>query len=525
MYDLIIKNGYIIDGTGNDGFKADIRVKDGKIAKIHRAINEDAREIIDATGLTVSPGFIDSHSHDDLICYGMPSLWHKLEQGVTTEITGMCGFSCAPVSDTYFDLGMTTIKNLMHDGVFPDNEHTKSYSDYVKYMGENRFGPNVAGYIGHNTIRVAVMGYEDRDATSEELEKMKTYVKDAMKRGRRGISLGLYYVPGRFSRTEEAIELCKVAKEYGGTMTLHMRDENDFVEEGVKETIRIAKESGITTVISHLKVCDKWNWGKSVAALRLIDDAIADGCDIFMDQYPYPAGATVLNCRLPSYVLGMDFADAKAYLADKNNRTKVRDDMIGNTEEWEYFSTLMIGASPRHPELSGTVISDSAKKLGIMPSDLYCDLMVDDTLSTGGIFLNQSEEDLRRIMKHPRTMVGTDGLFYPGAEGTHPRRMASFPRVLGYYTREEGVLELKDAIRKITGLPSMIYGLEGKGILRVGMDADITVFNADTIKDNADYVHCFDKASGINYVIVGGNIVVKDAVYNGGLYGKYIPMK
>ena len=522
MYDLLIKNGFIIDGSGSPGIHADLAVKDGKIVKIKRCIQQPAAQVIDAQGLVVAPGFIDSHSHDDLIMEKDPACAHKLEQGITTEIVGMCGFSCAPISDEHLEDGLRTNKNLMHDGVPTDNAHLKCYSQYQAHIKNLAFGPSVAGYVGHNTIRIAVMGYDNRDPSPEELQRMKDYVKDAMEAGALGISLGLFYAPGTYSKTQEAIELCRVAASYGGSLSLHMRNENEKLIEAVEEVLQIVRATGIKAVISHHKASGRPElcWGLPKRSLELIEEANQEGYDVFLDQYPYAASSTVLNSQLPKelHALGHD-ALMKGF-ADPETRKIFREKMLRGTTAEDYFFGVMIGASQSRRDLTGVMLLEAAKKENIDPCDLFFDLLLNDNMGTSCINWKISEEDVQMIMAYPRTMIGTDGLMYPGCTNCHPRATASFPRVLGHYVREVKNITLVDAIRKITGMPSMLYGLEGKGLLRVGMDADITIFNADTIIDCANFEHCFTKCQGLNYVIVAGHVVVTDAVYQGGLFGK-----
>lgn len=524
MYDLLIKNGFIIDGTGSPGFHADVAVKDGKIVKIARKILGEAAQVIDATGLTVTPGFIDAHSHDDILLEKYPDCRYKLEQGVTTDVVGMCGSSCAPISDQYAEDGLKSNQDLMN-GAAPDTkEHYGWFSEYMDYMGQKSFGANIAGYIGHNAIRIAVMGYEDRAPSEKEMAQMKAYVEDAMKAGALGISLGTHYSPGSYSDVNEAIELCKVVVDYGGSMTVHMRNEDHLLLEGVKEVLEIVHATHIPTVISHHKASGKPElcWGLPKQSLKMIEEANAEGYDIFMDQYPYTASATVMNSWLPKelHAIGQNQLIHDFGIPEK--RKEYRDIVLKGETPEEYFFGVMISISDTRPEYNGVMLLDAAAKEGIDPCYFLFDLLRDDKMATGCINWRICEEDVKLIMQNPRVMVGTDGLMYPGCPNCHPRSVASFPRVLGHYVREEKTLSLMDAVRKITGLPSMVYGLEGKGILRTGMDADITIFNADTIIDKADFKNCFLRCEGLHYVIVAGHVVVKDAEYLGGLYGKML---
>ncbi len=526
MYDLLIKNGFIIDGTGSPGYHGDVAVKDGKIAKIKRRITDEAKESIDAAGLTVTPGFIDSHSHGDIILERYPDCRYKLEQGVTTEIVGLCGSSCAPISERYEEDGIKTNQDMM-PGAAPDtSDHLRTFSEYMEYMGASAYGTNIAGYIGHNTIRIAVMGYEGRMPSEEELQQMKDYVKDAMEAGALGISLGTHYSPGSYSDVKEAIALCEVVVQYGGSLSVHMRSEDHKLLEGVAAVLELVRATGIPAVISHHKASGKPElcWGLPKQSLQMIEQANAEGYDVFIDQYPYTASATVMNSWLPMELHALGQNRLMQGFEDPDTRKEYRDMVLKGETTEEYFYGVMISTSESRPQYNGWMLLDAAKDEGSDPCDFLFDILHDDNMATGCINWRICEEDVKLIMQNPRVMVGTDGLMYPGCANCHPRSVASFPRVLGHYVREEKTLTLVDAVRKITGLPSMVYGLEGKGILRTGMDADITIFDADRIIDKADFKNCFLRCEGLSYVIVAGHIVVKDARYLGGVYGRMMKM-
>jgi N-acyl-D-amino-acid deacylase len=522
MYDMIIKNGKLIDGTGNPGFHADLAIQNHRIAKIHRRIQQDAKQVIDATGLIVTPGFIDSHSHGDLVLESMPESQHKLEQGVTTEIAGMCGFSPAPLSIQHYEAGMRAMTNLMPQGVSGDMQYLQTFGQYMDHITRLSLGTSMACFVGHNTIRIAVMGYDDRTPDALELEQMKAYVEDAMKAGALGLSMGLFYAPGVYTQLNELIELCRVAARYGGLFSLHMRDEGEKLIQSVEEVLTIVRATGIKTVISHHKAAGRPEkcWGLPKLSLEMIDQVNAEGYDVFIDQYPYIASATVMNIYLPKEIHAAGFKEILRRLADQKERRVIRETMLGDESPDRFFAGVMISTSVSHPELNGMMLIDAAKKMQMDTCELYMDLLLHDELTTGNISWRISEEDVKRIMQHPRTMIGSDGLMYPGCTNCHPRAFGSFPRVLGYYVRELGVLTLEDAVRKMTSLPAMVYQLDQKGLLRVGMDADITIFDAEQIIDQADFKNCFTRCDGLHYVIVDGEVVVKNAIYQGGLYGK-----
>ncbi len=524
MFDLLIRNGRIIDGTGSPAYHGDIGIRDGKIAAIRRKLNEDAMKILNVEGLTVTPGFIDSHSHGDLVMESMPHSRHKLEQGVTTEIGGMCGFSAAPISTAHFDAGCKAMTNLLPNGVCTDLAHHQNFQDYMQHIKTLALGPNMALFVGHNTIRIAVMGYDDREPTSDELEQMKDHVAQAMEAGALGISLGLFYAPGVYSKLDELIELCQVAHSYGGAMTLHMRNEGAMLVESVEEVLKIVRATGIKTVISHHKVSGKPEkvWGLPQKTLAMIDAINDEGYDVFIDQYPYTASSTVLNVYLPKSIHALGFTEILRRLGDPGERRKIRDMMMSGEAPDEFFQGIMISSSRTYPQYNAVMLNDAAETENMDPCDFFFDILLQDEMGTGSISWRIGEEDVQRIMQNPRTMIGSDGLMYPDCPGCHPRAFGTFPRVLGHYVREMKVLTLEEAIRKMTGMPSMLYELDGKGLLRVGMDADITVFNQETIIDRADFKHSFSRAEGLHYVLVGGEVVVEDAVFTGITNGKVL---
>ncbi len=523
MLDLLIRNARIVDGTGMPAYHADVGIKGGRIAAIAPAAAKmRAERAVDAAGLTLTPGFIDSHSHDDFVMETTPACPHKLEQGVTTEITGMCGHSVAPLSRAYYEEGCRVCATLCAKGVNTDPATHGRFSTYLNALRED-FGPNMAFHIGHGTIRTAVMGFARRRPTADELAEMKDHVRDAMEAGALGISFGLIYTPGTFAETEELIELCKVAAEYGGDMTIHMRNESHRLVESVEETLRIVRETGIRAVISHHKASGgKANWGKTAETLPLIDAANREGYTVFLDQYPYTASSTGLNSEIPSAYLARPRDELLALMASPEGRAELTGAMLGGRTMEERFGRLMIGASGAYPEYSGMMVSDAAKLHGKTEAETVLDVLLADGLASTEISFGMCEEDVKRVLAHPRTMVGTDGLWYPGAMGAHPRAFGSFPRVLGHYVREEGVISFEEAIRRMTSMPAAVYGLKRKGLIRVGMDADLCLLDPDTIIDTADFKDWNARCPGLKHVFVAGEAVVTDSVHDGRLMGRKI---
>jgi len=498
LYDLIIKNATVIDGTGKDGYVSDVAVKDGKIARIAPKIDGNA-DIIDAKGLTLSPGWIDSHSHSDRSILTYPNQKEKIEQGITFSIAGQCGSSQAPNRDGERLIGM---------------------KEYLEMADQTPQGSSSLMLIGHGSVRKAVLGNEKRDPTPNELEEMKRLLRESMEEGALGMSLGLFYVPGSYAKTDEAIELAKVVKEYDGILAAHIRDEGDFLIEAVKEYLTIIKESGCRAVFSHHKSGYRQNWGKVKESLALIDEAVSEGYEIYVDVYPYCASSTTVMARfVPGIFRKKDGSDPIKLLDDPDTCEKIKNHNIekfGKDLGWVLF-TNPVG----HPEYIGMTPNQIAEKMGI--DDNY-DALFHALRECGGTisacFTTMCEEDVEYVIKHPRSMICTDSANANDMVRYHPRLRASFPRALAKYTRDRKTVSLPEMIRKMTSLPAEVYGIKTKGLIKEGYDADICIFDKDKICDKADYVNCSLKNEGLNYVILGGKVVVTDGVHNGVKAGK-----
>ena len=507
MYDLIIKNGNILDGTGSPRFLADIAVKDGKIARIGKDI-EGGAEIIDATGLTVTPGFIDSHSHSDNAVMNYPDMVEKVEQGITTSVGGQCGSSVAPAALSSYPL--TGKKECL-----------ATMGSFLKAYENVELGSNLCIMVGHCSLRKAVMGIENREPTAEELEKMKELLREGISNGAMGLSLGLIYIPGTYAKTPELIELAKVAGEMNALVVAHIRSEDDEMIEAVQEFITVIRESGARGVISHHKVTKEHNFGKVNYSLALIDRANEEGLEIWCDVYPYAASSTGLSAAfVPKPMHAAGTASMMAALQDPEQRREITETI--KRRHGENLDWVMITACPGHPEFKGMRVSEIAKIWGKSHYDTVYDLLVDSNMVGSACYFTMNEADIEKVMAHPRAMICTDSSVMKENPVYHPRLRGSFPRVLGRYVRERKVTTLPEMIRKMTSMPAAVYGLKNKGLLWEGMDADICIFDADKIIDHSDFNDCGLRAEGLNYVIVGGKVAAKDAVYNGTRAGRII---
>ena len=517
MYDLLIKNASVIDGTGKAAFAADVAVQDGKI--VMNPVGE-AEEVIDAAGLTLCPGFIDVHSHGDSL-FGTEAGWlSKTNQGITTELTGQCGSTRYPFSTD------PEKRELMAQKYGAQNA---AFTSLEKYLGWAETMPkttNYGIYVGHSAVRISAMGFETRKPTTEELDAMKAMVREAMEHGAMGMSSGLIYAPSCYADEDELVELCKVVAEYGGFYATHMRNEAGGVVDSVKEAISIAERSGCKLDISHHKVCGRDNWGKSVETLRLIHEARERGVDVTFDVYPYTASSTGLNVCLPADFFAHGPVKMCELLRDPAVRAELKprmETMDGRLRHCGGWGGILMTTMPKTPAAMGKTVQEYADELGRDAFEVYFDLVAENGGAAQAVYFSMGEEDLQRIVCDENATIGTDGVVRDLKTPTHPRGMASFPKAIRYFVRDKKLLTLEAMIRKITGLPAERFGLKGKGIIADGMDADLLLIDPETIADRATYQDSLQLCDGIERVIVGGETVYMDQTLTGKYPGKFIP--
>lgn len=485
-YDLIIEHGWVLDGTGTPAVQADLGIRDGRIAKVGNLADAEATQRIDATGLTVSPGFIDLHAHIEPIMR-MPDAESHVRQGVTTALGG------------------------------PDGGGPWPFGKYLDSLSSNfLLGMNVAYLTGHNTIRRRVMGNANRKPTEAELDSMKAMVRKAMNEGAFGISTGLKYLPGTFSETSEVIALSEVAGSMGGIYTSHLREEGLGLLAGVREAILIGREAKIPIILTHHKAMGKPMWGASKITTGLVDSARAAGLDIMMDQYPYTASHTGLSVLIPSWALEGSAEDFKKRVSNKGERTRIMEGIkfnLLNDRGGGDLKNIQFSNVQWDSTLQGKTLHDYVVMQGKEPSlenGAIATIEMQLKGSAGCIFHAMSEEDVVRIMQHPFTMHASDGgLAKFGEDHPHPRAYGTFPRILGYYVREKKVLTLEEAIRKMTSLPAQRLNILDRGVIKEGNIADITIFDAERVIDKATFVKPHQYPLGIEYVIVGGVVTVE----------------
>lgn len=530
-YDVIIRNGRIIDGSGNPWVSGDIAIRGDRIAVIgHVDPTAHARRVIDATGLVVSPGFIDmlGQSEFDLLIDNR-SL-SKLSQGITTEITGEGG-SIAPQTK----LTLAAIQPELEQEYHLKIDWT-TLAGYFQRLEKNGTPLNIGTYVGAAQVREAVIGEADRAPTPRELEQMKSLVAEAMQQGAFGLSTALIYPPGHYAKTEELIELAKVASQYGGIYGTHMRSEGQTEIEAIEEALRIGREAHLPVEIFHLKVVGQARWGSMPKIVAMIQAARDAGQDISANMYPYVAGGTALASSLPPWVADGGTEKLLQRLHDPATREKIKKEMATEHAEWENLYLGSGGATgvlvsgivnPDLKKFDGQTVAQIAAAEKKDPLDALFDLVIDDKARSGAIYFIANEDDLKFGLKQPWTSLCLDAselsldgpLFEPH---THPRAFGAMPRFLGYYVRDEHLLPLEQGIRKMTSLPAQREHLAGRGLVRQGFFADITIFDPATIRDRATYQNPAQLSEGIKYVFVNGQLEFEDGHLTGTKAGKVL---
>lgn len=525
MLDIKITNARIVDGTGNPWRQGDLGIKDGRIVAVGRA-EGDAAETIDAAGLCCAPGFIDPHAHDEGFAFTDEVMFAKLSQGVTTDVSGNCGLSLAPVTPEHKDELQSAMALLTPPPFFGE---FRTFDDFLSKMASFPHATNLAYQVGHGALRIAVSGLENRPLTAKETDVMHGLLREALESGATGMSIGMLYPPGNIADKDEFVGLLRILRRYDRMMTIHIRDEADGVVESVAEVIELARLSGAAVNISHHKALGLSNWGKVETTLGMIEDANREGLEVGFDQYPYNANCTGLNTLLPpSRLLG----DRKALLQklrDPAYRKTLVNEIMNPKEAWDNYGrnvgmdrTLVIKAEAT-PEAVGIRVSEYAERKGLDPFDAAFDLLADNGLDVVAVYFSISDDDIATVMRNIYGMVGSDGIYVAGGKQTHPRIMGTMPRVLGHYVRDLGVLRLEEAVRKMTSLPARRMRLAKKGLLMEGFDADVTLFDPQTVRDNADFIKdSYARNEGIRTVIVNGKVAMRDNTYTGAASGKVI---
>ena len=528
MYDLLIKNASVIDGTGAPAFAAAVACEGGKLKVLPADTDAQAAQVIDATGLTLTPGFIDPHSHGDVPLGKAFNSISKLNQGITTHVTGQCGFSMFPVNPETLDLMQAGM--AIFTDTFPEEMVTfTSMENYLKYVNTLKLPENVKFNVGHVSLRIAAMGFDNRKPTEAELQKMKDMLAEAMEHGAIGMSTGLIYIPSVYSDVDEIAELCKVIAKYDGLYTTHMRNEGDDVLKSIDETIEVGRRSGCRVHISHLKACGRQNWGKSKEIIEKIEAAHAEGIRVTADQYPYIASMTHLNTTIPPKYFTKGTAGMVEIIKDPAMRAQIRDEIVNGKVKFENqylncggFDGIFVSSCAATPEYEGMTIGDAARKHNMDAFDLFFDLLIRNEGVASAIYFCIGQDDVFNLIRHPSVIPGTDGIVKSEKEKAHPRAYGTMTRTLNYFVKENKVLPLEQMIHKITGLAAEMTMIDTKGIIADGKDADLVLFNYETVRDTADFIDSSALSEGIEYVIVGGEVVYKDKQLTGATPGKVV---
>jgi len=528
-YDVVIRNGHIIDGTGSPWYSGDIGIRGGKIATIGNLSDAQAGKVIDAHGLVVAPGFIDMLGQSEITILVNPQLPSKIFQGITTEVTGEGG-SAAPQNDAILE---TDRSYYEHYGIELD---WKTLREYFARLEKQGIGINLATYVGATQVRRVVLGDADIQPTGSQLSAMKKLVEDGMRDGAVGVSTSLEYPPAPYAKTEELIALASVAAQYGGIYATHLRSEGDAIIPALDEAIRIGREAKIPVEIWHLKVAGKKNFGRMPEVVAYIDRARQAGVDISADTYAYTAWFNPLSAFIPPWAHDGGTEQLLDRLKDPADRERIREDMMTPSHEWdnewdeiEGPEAILVGAvhNPGLISLQGQTIADISEMWGEDPIDTIFDLLIQDNANTSVAVFGMSEDDVALALVQPWVSINNDsegtapdGVL--GRESPHPRAYGTFPRILRKYVREEKTLTLEDAIRKFTSLAAQRMRFNDRGVLKAGMWADVVVFDPETVRDLATFEDPNQLSQGMQYVLVNGVPVIDEGQATGRLPGKVL---
>jgi len=514
-FDVLIRNGLIVDGTGAKGFRADLGVEGGRIAAIGDLSGTSGKSVLDAGGRIVCPGFIDTHSHSGILALCKPDTPHNVMQGITTCVVGQDAMGAAPIAEPFVGPWKKAMAGL--EGSYDLDWSWRSVADYLDRLDSVDLGPNFAYLAPHGNIRMSVMGLDNRRPTSGELEKMKALLEECLKQGAFGMSTGMIYPPCSFAETEEFVELARVLEKNDAVFVTHQRSEADAILSSMDEIIEIGKKSGCRIHFSHFKVAGKKNWGLFDAVLGKLDECSRQNIRVSVDQYPYVAGSTTLSVILPPWVHDGGTDRMLERLADPEARKRMTADIEKGIPGWDNFVDIAgvegifitFVKTQKNQWAVGKSLAEIGSRVGKDPLEAAYDLLLEEEGTAGLVDFYGLEEHVVRILQRPEQNVCTDGIM--GGK-PHPRVYGTYPRVLGKYVRE-GALDLPTAIRKMTGKPAEVLGIKDRGLLKVGLAADIVVFDPEKVRDTADYSDPVRYPEGIEQVLVNGKILVKDGVH------------
>jgi N-acyl-D-amino-acid deacylase len=527
-FDLVVRNGKIVDGTGNPWFLGDLAIKGDKISAIGKIAPKAGKREIDAKGLIVAPGFIDAHSHSDYLILEDGRAMSKITQGVTTEVLGESS------SPGPFQGNLNSPKTFINDKLVK----WTTLGGYFDTVDNAKVSCNVVSYVGLGTIWRCVMGNSHARPTKEQFEKMKSLVEEAMKNGARGLSCMLAAPPDGLATTDEIVELCKVVARYNGIFCTHIRNEGNSVHDAISEVIEIGRRAGVTVEILHIKIADQQYWGRMNEIIKLIDDARQSGVNVGANVYPYTRGNNNLATIIPPWAHEGGNVKMIERLKDPKERAKIKKDVKDGLPGWynHYtavggdWSRMLISANNSFKGLTmDRILAERTKDKKADLLEEFFDFLIQEGGSVSTVYDHHTEKDMNLAMQQPWCSIGSDGLAYaidgPTRRGhPHPRSFGTFPRVLGVYVRQKGLLKLEDAVRKMTSQNAAKLGMFDRGFLRPGQFADVTIFDADKVIDHATYTEPFQYSVGIEYVIVNGEVVLDRGKHTGARPGKALRM-
>jgi len=515
---LLLRGGWVIDGTGGDRVRGDVAVRDGRIAAVGADLATDGARVIDATGMVVCPGFIDIHSHSDESVLVNSALESAVHQGVTLVVAGNCGGSSAPA------LGLAA-EELEREIARLDLERTwTSFGEYADTIERNGSSINFCSFVGHGTLRLGVMGAEARAPSSGELATMRAVLASALADGAIGLSTGLIYPPSAYGTTEEIASLCEVVREYAGLYASHIRNEGDRLLEAVEENLEIGRRSGVRVQLSHHKASGQKNWGRVHESAALIERARADGVDVTADQYPYTASSTGLAVTIPNWVHEGGSRAMCERLRSRGVRARIRSEYVETGRAWD---RIVIARARHRPTWAGRSVAQLAAEAGQDALEWTCDALIEHDGAVDIVHHSMSEDDVRYVMAKHWVSIGSDSRanapYGPLSSGKpHPRSYGTFPRVLGHYARDEAVITLEDAVRKMTSLAAGRLQLRERGLVRNGWWADLVLFDPERVSDTATYEDPHRYPVGIEHVLVNGELALEAGETTSGRHGRFL---
>ncbi len=525
--DVLIKNGNIVDGTRSKAFVGDVLVRDGVVQGIGEGLEADGIKVVDAKNRLITPGFIDTHSHSDLVMLVNPYNEVKIRQGITTEVLGQDGISMAPLPIEHISSWRKNLAGLDGDSDEIDWKY-ETTENYLNMMADQGVGLNETYLVPHGNVRMEAMGLVGEVASDEQIKKMCDVLRREMEAGAYGLSTGLIYIPCAYSETKEVVELCKVVAEFDGVFVVHQRSEADTILDSMKEIIQIGKESGVKVHFSHFKVCGKQNWKYIDGVIELLEQAQEEGIRVSFDQYPYAAGSTMLGVILPPWAHDGGTDNLIERLNDEDARRRMKEDIANGIPGWDNFvdfagiDQIFVTSvkSEENQEVVGMSLEELGKFRGMDPLDATFDLLRDEENAVGMVDFYGKEEHIIKFMQRPEHNVCTDGLMAKGKP--HPRAYGSFPKILSRFVKEKQVFDIETAIHKMTKKAADAIGIKDRGTIEVGRPADILIIDMETVKDNATFIEPVQFSDGIDHVFINGHHVIEEGSYNKILAGEVI---